>query len=671
MTTLLAGPILRRATPNRVCVWFATREKTDLTLQIISKNGDVLGQSSQNDYCRLGENLFVYLLQARCNDPTLPYPVDTFLYYRLVETGTKLFLDLSKLTYDKSTPHPKFFIPGTLQQLLHGSCRKPHGGENCPDALSYGDSLLEATHNDLATRPAVLLLTGDQIYADDVSISVSAMLKEKATELIGRQETLPCRNTDGTITDQDPQNVPLHGRKHFLKKYKSCFSSDASENHLLSFGEFAAMYIYVFGNAENWQPADNWAALAQQTFDSTHDAKKAEQAFIEQQAAVKNFHSALAGVRRLLANVPTYMIFDDHDVTDDWNITNIWYDDVRCSPLGRRIVANALASYWAFQGWGNDPDNFDKDLQITIGQYLLDNSNTPEINERYDLHTWKHRGWGFSVPTNPPIIAIDSRTQRMPTSDSYLPVLLDRYALDWLRVEWAKLKTELTISSGTCPILIATTPILGFSALEGLQKIFYWLVNYLESYKYIKMLEGLISQKGYFTKKIIALADIESWTSNKQSFLTLMDCLSQDMQLKQCVFLSGDVHYSFSAMGKYIPAQGTDTLHCYQLVSSSLKNIPDDKQCRDIKIVERFSHSSTRHANKLKELFPWLPISSWESWVHLLESANSKTKERVHSECNLGLVKFADGKPTQHTLLNHQPIVFTLPDCTTFIMPND
>ncbi|MGZ5601063.1 MAG: hypothetical protein ACXWFX_10775 [Methylobacter sp.] len=665
-TSLLAGPILRHATPNRVCVWFATTELASLTLQVISKDGDVLGESVVNDYCQLGQNLFVYLLQACCKDTSPPYPVDTFLYYRLTDADGPL--NLEELTYDKSIPYPKFFIPDTLRQLLHGSCRKPHGGKNCPDALSYGDSLLASTHDDLSKRPAVLLLTGDQIYADDVSISVLAMLKEKAAKLIGRPELLPCKDRNGNITDQDPQKIPLHGRKSFLEKYKSGFTSDDSANHLLSFGEFAAMYIYVFGNAQNWQTAQEWASLAKQFVAGSEEAKKAEQAFIEQQAAVDKFQSTLSNVRRLLANIPTYMIFDDHDVTDDWNITNDWYDDVRSSPLGRRIVANALASYAVFQGWGNDPDNFDNDLQRTINKYLLDTSNSPEINERYDLHTWKHRGWGFSVSTNPPIIAIDSRTQRMPTLDNYLPVLLDRYARDWLRVEWAKVKTRHNFSANTCPVFITTTPVLGFFPLEGIQKIAYWLVAYLESYKYVKVFEDIIGEEGFLTKKIIAFADIESWTSNKQSFLTLMDCLSQDMQLKQCVFLSGDVHYSFSAMGKYIPEQGIDTLHCYQLVSSSLKNIPDDKQCRDIGIISQFSHSSTKHANKLKELFPWLPISSWESWVHLLLSANSN--KRVHYECNLGLVKFENGKPTQHTLLNDEQIVFSLPDCTTFIMPS-
>lgn len=168
-------------------------------------------------------------------------------------------------------------------------------------------------------------------------------------------------------------------------------------------------------------------------------------------------------------------------------------------------------------------------------------------------------------------------------------------------------------------------------------------------------------------KKIIAFADIEAWTSNKQSFLTLMDCLSQDMLIKQCVFLSGDVHYSFSAVGKYIDEQGANTLHCYQLVSSSLKNSPNDKQLRGIETASQFGDGSTKHANKLKELLPWLPIASWENWVHLLLPTNSE--KRVLAECSLGLVGFENGQPTQHTLLASEKIVYSLPDCKTFTMP--
>ena len=67
------------------------------------------------------------------------------------------------------------------------------------------------------------------------------------------------------------------------------------------------------------------------------------------------FFEGLPRVRRALANVPTYMVFDDHDVTDDWNIGRAWRDQVQTTKLGRRIISNALVAYALFQDGGNDP----------------------------------------------------------------------------------------------------------------------------------------------------------------------------------------------------------------------------------------------------------------------------------------------------------------------------
>jgi hypothetical protein len=71
------------------------------------------------------------------------------------------------------------------------------------------------------------------------------------------------------------------------------------------------------------------------------------------------------------------MIFDDHDVTDDSNITGNWYNRVRSSPLGRRVVSNALAAYWAFQGWGNDHGNYDVNMIVAIENYVNPKSHQP------------------------------------------------------------------------------------------------------------------------------------------------------------------------------------------------------------------------------------------------------------------------------------------------------
>ena len=52
------------------------------------------------------------------------------------------------------------------------------------------------------------------------------------------------------------------------------------------------------------------------------------------------------------------MICDDHDVTDDWYLDGAWCQRVLASPLGRRVVRNALLAYALFQAWGNTPDQF-------------------------------------------------------------------------------------------------------------------------------------------------------------------------------------------------------------------------------------------------------------------------------------------------------------------------
>lgn len=664
---VLAGPILRRTTKNRVCVWLATSGPLPLQLTVMDAKKIPLGQSKPanlgEQQVRLGKNLYVYLLQARSDDAA-GYPFDALLYYCLdkVEGTTRspLFADdeLKQLAYGVH-PYPSFFIPARLKRLLHGSCRKPHGGFDSgeqtpmPDALGHAHTLLENTCDDLERRPSLLLLSGDQIYADDVAISLLAMLRQQALTLTDTQETLPLRESAASPgTRLDPSKIPLHGRKEALKECESGFSSDESENHLFTFGEFAAMYIYSFGNVPGWEPVWDWEQLKRLGVTEGAAEKDAEEACAAQLAPLRSFHSTLPNVRRLLANVPTYMIFDDHDVTDDWNITGAWYDGVRASPMGRRIVSNALAACWGFQAWGDDPDNFDKDLVLTITQRLNETGNDSDIGERYDLHTWKDRGWGFSIPTDPPIIAIDSRTQRLYENKYYPAQLLDRYALDWLRVEWAKLKTGQKIVGDTCPVLITTTPVMGFHVVETLQGMLLESANWLESDPLIRLLEQWTDTEGCMTTKVVNAIDAESWSSNKDGFVAFMDTLCLRMGIGRCVFLSGDVHYAFTATASY--THGDSKLQCCQLTSSAQSNQPSEKQ-------SRFLEKASRHKTGYEAHGHWslFPSQRWRAEVQLLQEDRGN---RVNAICNLGLVEFADGLPVSHTLLTGRgDLVYQLP----------
>lgn len=63
-------------------------------------------------------------------------------------------------------------------------------------------------------------------------------------------------------------------------------------------------------------------------------------------------------MRRALANVPVYMMCDDHEITDDWYISWSWVADVMQHPLGRRAISNGLAAFAVCQAWGNSPERF-------------------------------------------------------------------------------------------------------------------------------------------------------------------------------------------------------------------------------------------------------------------------------------------------------------------------
>ncbi len=683
MTTILAGPILRRTTQNRICVWLALDSPQQLSLQIIEANKpeNVLGVSRDDElaasHVQLGEKLFIYLLQAYPdqNQNQGLFPTNTLCHYRLLTDTSEIDLQAAKVTYGE-LKYPIFHIPAKLTSILHGSCRKPHGAHG-QEALTVADSLLEQYHQEIGKRPDLLLLTGDQIYADDVEASLLDILRDQAPILTGRIEDLPtdedkpgvCEklsNLFGGKTQQPawspqplvPQNIKLGGRAEVLKRHHSGLSSTEAGNHLLTFGEFAAMYIFVFGNAQGWQTATSWQDIAAKHIPVAAD-KQAE--YEQATLAVVEFGNNLSKVRRLLANIPSYMIFDDHDVTDDWNITGHWYDKVRTSSLGRRMVSNALAAYWAFQGWGNDPDNFDADLVKAITAQLNQANPDPAIQERYDLMTWKHRGWGFSIATEPPIIAMDSRTQRQPENPYYPAHLLDRYALDWLRVEWSKLKSTAAEAGKDIayPVLIAATPVMGFTPLERLVQFILTGVAYLEDIPAVRAVEVAFNQEGLVMDWAVDFLDAEAWTANLNGFTDFMDTLLHKMHIDKCVFLSGDVHYSFTTCGFYTSSNGytgqQKKLSCLQLTSSSLRNIPSDEQKKVLNIIQQDTNPKTSISNWWR-----FYASQWRMEHTLLPcTANS---QKVIETCNLGQLYFIDGQPSRHVLhVVGSEVVYLLP----------
>ena len=58
-------------------------------------------------------------------------------------------------------------------------------------------------------------------------------------------------------------------------------------------------------------------------------------------------------LRWLLSTVSSAMIFDDHDVHDDWNISDTWIAQMRAKPWWEERILGAYMSYWIYQHLGN------------------------------------------------------------------------------------------------------------------------------------------------------------------------------------------------------------------------------------------------------------------------------------------------------------------------------
>jgi hypothetical protein len=58
-------------------------------------------------------------------------------------------------------------------------------------------------------------------------------------------------------------------------------------------------------------------------------------------------------IRWLLSTVPSAMIFDDHDIHDDWNTSRSWVQDMRATGWWDERIVGGLASYWIYQHIGN------------------------------------------------------------------------------------------------------------------------------------------------------------------------------------------------------------------------------------------------------------------------------------------------------------------------------
>lgn len=414
---ILCGPILRRTEPSSVTVWVALKEERTVTLGVYSRTEATdlaLRLVGTRTTVKLGDHLYVVAVTAEPIEASKELVSGELYFYNLFFSAPQLSIvptsadnlqsptiltaeyshltnlfypeygdpphmgsdEIDKLLNPKEEQLPSFSLPPEdldKLRIVHGSCRKLHNPGL--DAMPAIDEILQVHWSAPIERPHMLFLTGDQIYADDIASTVLFLLEDAGNALLGWQEDLP------DIDENDKQSLKPGRRKEIVEE-KCGFTTEDGESHLLRLGEFYAAYLFAWsptlwpldGNypefekvypGEPRQVISAMGVVPSKKFDSYQKNKD----------RLRKLMATLHEVRRALANIPTYMIFDDHEVTDDWNMTHEWCEKTLTKPLGHRVIQNALLAYAIFQAWGNTPAQFAEN-QNSPGETLLTETAT-------------------------------------------------------------------------------------------------------------------------------------------------------------------------------------------------------------------------------------------------------------------------------------------------------
>ncbi|MFB4392881.1 MULTISPECIES: alkaline phosphatase D family protein [unclassified Pseudomonas] len=533
---VLAGPLLRRLEPTRLALWLVTTTPLEPDLQLFLPHAPARSVAAQRTLVAIGQHAYIQLLDVRLD---APLPTDVAVGYDLLLGGQGIASWAPHLLYPGAT-RPNFVLRERLDQVLHGSCRKPH--HPVADGLLCADRLLQ-TCEQPSQRPALLMMTGDQVYADDVAGPMLRAIHELIEPLGLFDEPL-----DGALVDSasalyrhpacyyhradllpaEEESEPLR-RRFFRGKRKPIFSSSNADNHLVSFAEVMAMYLLA------WSPIP-WALVGMAMPEGLTSERQAR--YQQELPLIEAFRDGLGQAARVMAHLPCLMIFDDHDITDDWNLSAQWEETAYGHPFSRRIIGNALLGYLLCQGWGNDPQAC---TPLASACSALPSASGCLDGQALDAligELLRFQGWQYHLPSNPPLLVLDTRTRRWrsETSLSKPSGLLDWEALSEL---------QQALLDHPSAIIVSPAPIFGVKLIEAVQRVF--------------------SALGY-----PLLVDAENWMAHRGAAQVILNIFRHSRTPGHYVVLSGDVHYSF--VYEVLIRHRQRSPHLWQVTSSGIKN---------------------------------------------------------------------------------------------------
>jgi hypothetical protein len=273
-------------------------------------------------------------------------------------------------------------------------------------------------------------------------------------------------------------------------------------------------------------------------------------------------------IRWLLSTVPSAMIFDDHDVHDDWNTSLEWVREMREQAWWRRRIVAAFESYFVYQHLGNLSPAERRELDL-YEQLRSGDDPTAALREfaRQADEEVAGKRWSFCRDIGPArVVMIDSRAGRVLEPGER--AMVDKAEWEWIK-EHATGDVEHLLIGTSLPLIMGPA--------------MHWLEAWDEA-----VADGAWGPAvKKLAEKLREALDLEHWPAWQQSFRAMCDLLQAVGSGQRgappatiCV-LSGDVHHAYLAEVGFPAGSGVRSA-VWQAVCSPFRNPLDAHERRII-----------------------------------------------------------------------------------------
>jgi hypothetical protein len=271
-------------------------------------------------------------------------------------------------------------------------------------------------------------------------------------------------------------------------------------------------------------------------------------------------------IRWVLSTLPSAMMFDDHDIRDDWNTSWSWRQEMRATSWWPERITSGLASYWVHQHIGNlsPADLAEEEVWRVVAAHAASGSTDElDITERLDAmaaradeHPSTYR-WSYTRALGDcRLVVLDSRAARELRPDG-------RSMLDAEEMRWA----DGVLRGDVRHLLVGTS--LPFLLPPGLHDF--------------EAMDEAMAQGAYgrpvsrAAERLRRSIDLEHWAAFNEGFDEVFEMVMEVARGERgaapdtVTFLSGDVHNSYLAEVDDLDALGARS-RVVQAVCSPIRN---------------------------------------------------------------------------------------------------